>query len=309
MAAPDAAPRRFPFPFTLRNSLSREVPDVQPQSRRLTWGHGRIESVVVELSLEGKSAIVTGGASGIGRGICLALAGSGAKVAVFDIDEEGARKASEDCSRSAASVAVRCDVTGEDDVERAVGEARERLGGLDILVNNAGIAPGHPLTEFPLADWQRTLDVNLTGYFLMGRACARVMIDAGRGGAIINISSKTGVKGSAEHSAYSATKFGEIGLTQSWARELARHRVRVNAVCPGNVLHGSGIWSREYREALARKHGIELNGLDEYYIRQVPLGRPCTVEDVANVVVFLASDESSYITGCTHLVDGGQEMR
>ena len=263
----------------------------------------------MDISLEGKAGIVTGGASGIGRGICLALARSGAKVAVFDIDEEGAQKVSEECSRSAPSNAVRCDVTKEDEVDRTVNEAREKLGRLDILVNNAGIAPTHPLVEFPLAEWRRTLDVNLTGYFLMGRACARAMIEAGQGGSIVNISSKTGVKGSAEHSAYSATKFGEIGLTQSWARELASHNIRVNAVCPGNVLHGSGIWSPEYREALARKFGIGVDEVDEHYTRRVPLGRPCTVEDVANMVVFLASDKASYITGCTHLVDGGQEMR
>ena len=268
-----------------------------------------IESHQVKISLKGKAAIVTGGASGIGREIALALAGSGAKVAVFDVDEIGARKTSEECARSRPSVAVRCDVTKEEDVERAVKEAREKLGGPDILVNNAGVAPSYPLTEFPLAEWRRTVDVNLTGYFLMGRACARAMIETGRGGSIINISSKSGVRGSAEHSAYSATKSGEIGLTQSWARELARHQIRVNAVCPGNVLHGSGIWTREYREALARKLGIGAEEVDDYYIRQVPLGRACTVEDVANTVVFLASSKASYITGSTHLVDGGQEMR
>ena len=277
--------------------------------RGLTRRHGRIESFIVQLSLEDKAAIVTGGASGIGRGIALALAEAGAKVAVFDVNEAGARKTSEECALRARSVAIRCDVTNEDDVERAVREAREMLGGPDILVNNAGIAPSYPLTEFPLAEWRRTLDVNLTGYFLTGRACARAMIEAGRGGVIINISSTSGVRGSAEHSAYSATKFGEIGLTQSWARELAKHQIRVNAVCPGNVLRGSGIWTREYREAVARKLGIGAEEVDDYYIRRVPLGRPCTIEDVAGMVVFLASEGASYITGSTHLVDGGQEMR
>lgn len=265
----------------------------------------------MNIRLDDRVAIVTGAGSGIGRGIARGLAESGAAVAVLDLREDAAREVASEITRDfgTRALAVKVDVTQETDVDRAVNEVVSTLGGLDILVNNAGIALPAPLVEFSLEAWQKTLAVNLTGYFLMGRAAARIMIKQGRGGVIINISSKSGIKGSAEHSAYNATKFGEIGLTQGWARELAKYKIRVNAVLPGNVLHGSGIWNEEYRASLAKKLGIAPSEVDAYYTRQVPLGRPCTVEDVANLVVFLASDRASYITGCSHLVDGGQEMR
>ncbi|NQT21282.1 MAG: SDR family oxidoreductase, partial [Planctomycetes bacterium] len=124
------------------------------------------------------------------------------------------------------------------------------------------------------------------------------------GGNIINISSKTGVRGSANNSAYNASKFGVIGLAQGWCRELASHNIRANSILPGNVLQGSGIWSEEYKKEAARKLGIGPDEVDGYYNKQVPLGRQCTVEDIANLVVFLVSDKASYITGTSMLVDG-----
>lgn len=265
----------------------------------------------MEIRLDGRIAAVTGAGSGIGRGIARGLAEAGAAVAVLDLRENAASEVAAELARDfgVRSLAVRVDVTQEADVDRAISEVVSRLGGLDILVNNAGIALPAPLVDFPLDAWQKTLAVNLTGYFLVGRAAARVMVRQGRGGSIINISSKSGVRGSAEHSAYNATKFGEVGLTQGWARELARHGIRVNAILPGNVLRGSGIWNEEYRASLARKLGIDPSEVEDYYNRQVPLGRSCTVEDVANLAVFLVSDRASYITGASILVDGGQEMR
>ena len=143
----------------------------------------------------------------------------------------------------------------------------------------------------------------------MAQAVVKAFLEQGEGGNIINISSKSGVRGSRDNSAYSATKFGEIGLTQGWARELAKHGIRVNAVCPGNVLRGSGIWNEEYIAAAAKKLGIRPEEVEAHYNKQVPLGRQCLPEDIANLVVFLVSDKASYITGCLHLVDGGQEMR
>ena len=264
----------------------------------------------MDIRLDGRVAIVTGAASGIGLGIARGLAESGASVALADVREDAAREAADALSRDTGreTLAVKVDVTDERDVERAVSGVFEGLGRLDILVNCAGIAPPGPLVEFDVDLWRKALEVNLTGYFLMARAAAPVMIEQGSG-SIVNISSKSGVRGSAEHSAYNATKWGEIGLAQGWARELARHGVRVNPVWPGNVLYGSGIWSDEYRAGLARKLGIRPEEVEEHYTRQVPLGRACTVEDVANMVVFLVSDKASYVTGCTHLVDGGQEMR
>jgi sorbitol-6-phosphate 2-dehydrogenase len=204
---------------------------------------------------------------------------------------------------------VHVDVTDEKSVDGMVEAVLAEFGRLDILVNNAGVATSCPLAEFPKDDWDRTLAVNLTGYFLCGRAVARVLIEQGRGGNIINISSKSGVRGSAELSAYNATKFGIIGLTQGWAQELAQHGIRVNSVLPGNVLRGSGIWSEEYLAARAERTGLPPDEVEDYYICQVPLRRQCELEDIANMVVYLVSDLASYVTGCAHLVDGGQEMR
>jgi sorbitol-6-phosphate 2-dehydrogenase len=135
------------------------------------------------------------------------------------------------------------------------------------------------------------------------------MIRQGRGGNIIVISSKSGIRGSANNSAYNATKFGVIGLAQGWAQELAPHNIRVNSVLPGNVIRGSGIWSQDYIRARAQQAGIKPEDVEAYYNARVPLGRQCDPRDVANLVVFLVSDYASYITGSSHLVDGGQEMR
>jgi len=260
----------------------------------------------MEISLAGSVALVTGAASGIGRGIAAGLAAADAAVAVADIDAAGAERAAGEIASAtgAKALGLECDVTDEASVARAFAAVAGELGEVGILVNNAGIAPSGPLVEFDLAAWR-----NLTGYFLCGREAARRMTAAGLPGAIVNMSSKSGVRGSADNSAYTATKFGEIGLTQGWARELAPRGIRVNAVCPGNVFAGSGIWNDEYKAVVAAKLGIEPDKVVEHYVSRVPLGRECTVEDVANLVVFLASERASYITGCLHLVDGGQEMR
>jgi sorbitol-6-phosphate 2-dehydrogenase len=263
------------------------------------------------LSLQGKAAIVTGGASGIGRGIAEGLAAADAGVAVADINLDAARKAAAEITQRGAgrAWAVGVNVTDKSSVEKMVEGTIAEFGRVDILVNNAGIAPSFPLADFPEADWDRTININLKGYFLCGQAVARALIRQAQGGCIVNISSKSGVRGSADNSAYNATKFGVIGLAQGWAQELAKHKIRVNSVLPGNVIRGSGIWSQEYVRARAGHAGISVEEVEEYYNRRVPLGRQCTPEDVANAVLYLVSDLSSYITGCSHLVDGGQEMR
>ena len=262
------------------------------------------------ISLKGQVAVVTGAASGIGRGIAEGLAASEADVALADINLEGAQKAAGEIAAeySVHTLAVKVDVTSSADAAAMAEKVAAELGRIDILVNNAGIAPAFPLADFPEDKWDLTVDVNLKGYFLCAKAVAPQMIKQG-GGNIINISSKTGVRGSANNSAYNATKFGVIGLAQGWCRELADHNIRINSVLPGNVLRGSGIWSEEYKKECARKLGIEPEEVDEHYNKQVPLGRQCTVEDIANLVVFLVSDKASYITGTSMLVDGGQEMR
>jgi len=268
---------------------------------------------MITVALEGKVAIVTGGGSGIGRGIALGLAAAGANVAIADVRIEAARQVSEEIAEAGGppSMPVKVDVTCRTEVEAMVEQARQQLDRIDILVNNAGIAPSYRLVDFPEEDWDRCLAINLKGYFLCAQAAARALIDQGDGGNIINISSKSGVRGSSENSAYNATKFGVIGMAQGWSRELAKYGIRVNSVLPGNVLRGSGIWSEEYIQARARRAGVPptREAVEEYYNKQVPLGRQCHPEDVANMVVFLCSDLASYVTGCSHLVDGGQEMR
>ena len=262
------------------------------------------------ISLKGQTAIVTGAASGIGKGIATGLAESGANIAVADLNYDGAQKVAGELSEKCdvRTLAVKVDVTKKAEVAAMARKVIGEFGRIDILVNNAGIAPAFSLPDFPEEKWDLALSVNLKGYFLCGQAVAPQMIEQ-QGGCIINISSKTGVRGSANNSAYNASKFGVIGLAQGWCRELAKHGIRANSVLPGNVLQGSGIWNDDYKRECARKLGIKPDEVEEYYNKQVPLGRQCTVDDIANLVVFLVSDKASYITGCSYLVDGGQEMR
>lgn len=183
----------------------------------------------------------------------------------------------------------------------------ETFGRLDILIANAGIVRSGAIDELSLRDWQLVIDVNLTGYFLCAKYAAIVM-KRQRSGVIIQINSKSGKKGSYKNSAYSASKFGGIGLTQSLALELAEHGVRVNAVCPGNLLD-SPLWVESLYSQYSKRFGIPEEEVRRRYIEQVPLKRGCTYDDVANVVVFLASDQASYMTGQAINVTGGQEMR
>jgi sorbitol-6-phosphate 2-dehydrogenase len=163
------------------------------------------------------------------------------------------------------------------------------------------------ITEFTPEEWRKMIDVNLTGYFLSAKAVVPYMIKQ-RSGCIIQINSKSGKKGSYKNSAYASSKFGGIGLTQSLALELAEYNIRVNAICPGNLLN-SPLWRDSLFEQYARNQGITKEQVREKYLNQVPLKRSCEYEDVANVMVFLASDQSSYMTGQAINVTGGQEMR
>jgi sorbitol-6-phosphate 2-dehydrogenase len=205
------------------------------------------------------------------------------------------------------TLALACDVTIEEQVEAAVRRTVEEFGRLDIMVANAGILIAGDLTEIPVTDWRKVVEVNLVGYFLCARAAARVMKER-RSGVIIQINSKSGKKGSFRNSAYASSKFGGIGLTQSIALELAPYGVRVNAVCPGNLLD-SPLWQESLYEQYAKRWGITVEQVRRKYEEQVPLGRGCTFDDVCNVVAFLASDQASYMTGQAINVTGGQEMR
>ncbi|MBN1123109.1 MAG: sorbitol-6-phosphate dehydrogenase [Anaerolineae bacterium] len=259
--------------------------------------------------LEAKTAVVTGGARGLGQEICQRLAAEGCNVVVADIDGEGAAETAAEIAESTdqKAIGVQVDVTDEAQVEAMVRRAVEAFGSLDILVSNAGILIAEAIDEFPAEKWQAVINVNLVGYMLCAKHASRVMKEQ-QSGAIIQINSKSGKKGSYKNSAYAAAKFGGIGLTQSIALELAEFGVRVNAICPGNLLD-SPLWVNSLYSQYAKNLGITEEEVRQKYIDQVPMKRGCTYEDVCNVVVFLASDQASYMTGQAINVTGGQEMR
>lgn len=258
--------------------------------------------------LQDQIAIVTGAAQGLGEALVHRLAREGAHVGVADINFEGAQKVAaaieEKTDRRALPMDV--DVTNEAQVEGMISQMVETFGRLDIMVANAGIVQAHDIVEFPADVWRRIVEVNLTGYFLCAKHAARVMKEQ-RSGVIIQINSKSGKKGSFRNSAYAASKFGGIGLTQSIALDLAPHGVRVNAVCPGNLLD-SPLWVDSLYEQFSRRLEMTPQEVREHYISLVPMGRGCTYEDICNVVIFLASDQSAYMTGQAINVTGGQEM-
>jgi len=259
--------------------------------------------------LQGQIAIVTGGAQGLGEAICRRLAREGAHLVVADLNLKGAQRVAADivAQTDRRAIPVQVDVTDEPQVAAMVDRAVAEFGRLDVLVSNAGILIAEPIEEFPADKWQAVINVNLFGYFLCAKHAARVM-KAQRSGVIIQINSKSGKKGSYRNSAYAASKFGGIGLTQSIALELAEYGVRVNAVCPGNLLD-SPLWVDSLYQQYAKKWGITEEEVRQRYIDQVPMKRSCTYDDVGNVVVFLASDQASYMTGQAINVTGGQEMR
>ncbi len=259
--------------------------------------------------LEDKIALVTGGAQGLGEAICLRLASEGAHVVVADLNREGAEQTASQIATETGRrvIAVQVDVTDEVQVQAMVDRALAEFGRLDILVSNAGILSAEAVDEFPAAKWRAVIEVNLVGYFLCAKHATRVM-KAQRSGTIIQINSKSGKKGSYKNSAYAASKFGGIGLTQSIALELAEYGARANAICPGNLLD-SPLWVDSLYAQYAKKWGITEEEVRQKYIDQVPMKRGCTYDDITNVVVFLASDQSSYMTGQAINVTGGQEMR
>jgi sorbitol-6-phosphate 2-dehydrogenase len=258
--------------------------------------------------LEDRVALITGGGQGLGQAICRRLAMEGAHVIVADINEENAAATAADITATTdrRTLPIKVDVTDETQVETMIEKSLARFGHLDIAVANAGILIAGEITEFPAEQWRKVIDVNLVGYFLTAKYAARPM-KAQRSGAIIQINSKSGKKGSFKNSAYAASKFGGIGLTQSIALELAEYGVRVNAVCPGNLLD-SPLWVNSLYHQYAQRLGLSEEAVRQKYIDQVPMKRGCTYDDVCNLVVFLASDQSSYMTGQAINVTGGQEM-
>ncbi len=256
--------------------------------------------------LAGKVAVVTGAASGIGWGIAQGMVQAGAAVAFCDLDEPGAVAAAEAAAEPRRTLALRTDVINEQSIIDTFDRVLRHWGHVDICVCTPGVAPPYDLVDLPLAKWQLALDLNLTGYFLACREAARIMKAQGTGGAMLLISSKTGLDPSIGNTAYNATKAGELHMMRGWALELGPAGIRFNAIAPGNVFEGSKIWTPEYFQARARKKGIKVEEVIPYYNSLTALKREIKRADIANAAIFLCSEQARCITGQTLVVDSGQ---
>jgi NAD(P)-dependent dehydrogenase (short-subunit alcohol dehydrogenase family) len=249
------------------------------------------------LSLEGKVAIVTGAASGIGRGIAIRLAEMGATVAVLDIDEENGRETiAAVTAEKGSGIFLKCDVRSGSDCRNAVNHTIASFGKIDILCNNAGIAIRKDVVELPEEEWDRAIDVTLKSIYLLSHEVIPKMIQNG-GGSIVNTGSGWSLKGGARAASYCAAKGGALNLTRAMAIDHGKHNIRVNCVCPGDV-----------QTPMLMSECAQLGQDIDAFMRTAgdrPLGRVGTADDVANAVLFLASEMSSWVTGTHLVVDGG----
>lgn len=246
------------------------------------------------MDLSTRVAVVTGSGRGIGREIAIALAEHGASIVISDIDPETAEQAAADIKgKGGESIAVAADITDQTQVAHLTDQAMSAFGRVDILVNNAGITRDTLLMRMSATDWDQVLTTNLKGAFLCTQAMVRHMLKQ-RWGRIINIASVVGLIGNAGQANYAAAKAGLIGLTKTTAREVASRGLTANAVAPGFI-------DTDMTRALS-------DATREAFLMQIPLGSAGTPKDVANAVVFLASEEARYITGQVLNVDGGMVM-
>lgn len=253
----------------------------------------------MDLNLNGKVALVTGGSRGLGKTVSQALAAEGAKVAVnYRRNAEKAEAVVQEITSRCGveALAVEGDVAREGDVVRMFEFIEERFSQVDVLVNNAAVCPTCQVKDLTLEQWEETLQVNLTGTFLACREMVRRLLAAGRGGRIVNVSSAAAFLGSTTgHAPYDASKGGMVSLTVSLAREVAAHGITVNAVAPGMMV--------------TEMTAATLEANESKYLARIPLGRIGTTDEVADVIVFLASEKASYMTGATVDVSGGLLMR
>ncbi|NWG54918.1 MAG: SDR family oxidoreductase [Hydrogenophilaceae bacterium] len=243
------------------------------------------------MKLAGRAALITGAGSGIGRAIAHAFAEEGARVAVVDRDEGGARETA--ALIGAAASAFVCDITDEAAVSAAFDAAERAFGAVDILVNCAGVGDRRPPWEISVADWRRVIDINLTGAFICAQQAIARLAKAGKPGAVINIASVAGEVAVPDHVAYVASKHGVVGLTKALALDCAKFGIRINAIAPGSVetpLTAGLLAHPDAAKRIGKTH---------------PLGRWAQPEEIAKLAVFLASDESAFMTGAIVAIDGG----
>jgi NAD(P)-dependent dehydrogenase (short-subunit alcohol dehydrogenase family) len=253
--------------------------------------------------LDGKSALVTGSARGIGRAFAEAYIREGARVAIADIDVDRASHTASDLGPSA--YAIRLDVTDQESIDAAVQSVEEKTGGLDILINNAALFDLAPVTEITRESYDRLFSINVAGTLFMMQAAAKAMIKRGQGGKIINMASQAGRRGEALVGVYCATKAAVISLTQSAGLNLIQHGINVNAIAPGVVdgEHWDGV------DALFAKYENRPLGEKKRLVGEaVPFGRMGRAEDLTGMAIFLASPEADYIVAQTYNVDGGNWM-
>ncbi len=258
--------------------------------------------------LEGKSCVVTGGASGIGRAISIRLASDRARVAVVDLDYQGALTvAAQITADGGQAEAYECDVSNRSAVRSTLEAVVEATGGLDVIFNNAGIAEIRPFMEVGEEHWERLMRVNGLGVLICMQEAGRIMIERGRGGKMINTASIAGKEGYDIQPHYSATKFSVVALTQAGARAFAKHGITVNAICPGIVV--TELWEGLDEDFM--QFGITERpgeGMEQFSER-ILLGRTASPEDIAGPAAFLASADSDYITGQSLMVDGGMVLQ
>lgn len=255
---------------------------------------------------DGRTALITGGAGGIGAAVARRLASEGANVAIADLSQGAAEKlVAEIKSAGGQASAYALDVTSPDDVNRLVGAVEAAQGLITMAVTCAGIIRTFPLLDLPLEAWNTTFAVNLTGTFMTFQAVARRMVAAGQPGGLVGISSISGRGGRPDSADYAASKAGVISLVRSAALAFAKNQINVNAVCPGIV---ETEMTRGLHQQRAKATGITPEESFARILTTIPLGRPQTAADVADVVTFLLSKDASYITGQAINADGGMEF-
>lgn len=248
---------------------------------------------------KGESVVVTGAGRGIGKAIATDFVRCGARVLMNDLVEDRVRAAAGEVQALGEVHAIAGDVTNVNDCERIISECRSRFGSVDILANNAGTVRFEPFITHSLQSWEETLRVNVTSMFILSQMAARVMIEQGRGGAIVNMASTNASMGERNLVAYNASKAAVKLLTQTMAIELAEYGIRVNSVSPGSIATDLGARPGEDPSERARRQAA-------YIEEKVPLGRSGRPEDVASLFTFLASNEAGFMTGSDVVIDGGQ---